>query len=161
MSTGLVIENGNSAVDRRYQDWSPTIFGRSAWDELIEGFMEDFDKCFGNEQVVPCDVIQLKDKKGNITATEIQYALAGYDKNNVTIQIDGDKLSLKIEKTEKTESETEKEYVHQGISHRRIEAAYSLNGYDKDKIEASFENGLLKLKLPVIPKGEVKKIEIK
>lgn len=142
-------------------DWNlPTIFGRTAWDDLIGNFFVDFDRFFGRDQVVPCDVIQHKDDQGVMVSTEIRYALAGYSKDNVSVTVDGNKLTVVVDKTEETEDSPDKEYVHKGISHRRIEAAYSLNGYDKDSIQASFENGVLSLNLPVSQKSEAKKIEI-
>lgn len=164
MSTvGIAKTTGNNAVrDLERYDWGfPTIFGRTAWDDLFGDFFGDFDRFFGKDQIVPCDVVQLKDENGNITATEIQYALAGYTKDNVTIETNGDKLYLTVDKTEKTEDTSNKEYLHKGISHRRIEASYSLSGYDKENIGASFENGILKLTLPVTKKSEAKKIEVK
>lgn len=144
-------------------NWAfPTIFGKAAWGDLVESFFEDFDNAFGRDQVVPCDVIQHKDEKGNIASTEIQYALAGYNKEDVTIEVNDNKLYLTIDKTVNVDDVPEKrQYVHKGISHRRIEAAYSLNGYDKDNIQASFENGVLSVKLPVSQKSETKKIEVK
>jgi HSP20 family molecular chaperone IbpA len=164
MSNVPVKGTGSNAVRNveRY-DWNfPTIFGRSAWDDLFGNFFEDFEKCFGRDQVVPCDVIQHKDDKGVLVSTEIQYALAGYDKDNVSIEVDGNILTLVVDKTEKTEDAPEsKQYVHKGISRRRIEASYNLNGYDKDNIQASFENGVLSLKIPVAQKSEAKKIEVK
>lgn len=170
MNVGLTKTTGTRAVDR-YDDWFPTIMGRSAWEDIVGDFFGDFDKFFGRDQIVPCDVIQHKDDQGNIVSTEIQYALAGYNKDNVAIEVNGDRLYLTVDKTEKTEDIPEKsekpekpknkEYLHKGISHRRIEAAYSLNGYDKDNIQASFTNGVLSLNLPVTHKSESKKIEVK
>lgn len=164
--TNIAKREDTSALDKHidiYDSWfTPTIFGRSAWEDVVGEFFGNFDRSFGNDQIVPCDVVQYKDDDGNITATEIQYALAGYNKDNVTIEVNGDKLTIIIEKTDsKEDTSKNKHYVHKGISHRKIETRYNLSGYDKDHIEASFENGILSLKLPVTQKDEVKKIEIK
>jgi HSP20 family molecular chaperone IbpA len=132
----------------------------NVWDDMFGGFFSEFDKFFGNDQTVPCDVVQNKDKNGDIVSTDIQYALAGYDKENITIDVKDNRLFLTVAKTEETDDST-KEYLHKGISHRRIEAAYDLSGYNKDAIGANFENGILKLSLPVKKESETKKIEIK
>ena len=162
MSTAVTKKSDNSVRELDRYDWGfPTIFGRNAWGDVFGDFFSDFDKFFGKDQVVPCDVIQHKDNKGVLTSTEIQYALAGYNKDNVSIEINGNTLSLVVEKTDKKEDADGKEYVHKGISHRRIEASYNLNGYDKDNIQASFENGVLSLKIPVLAKSDTKRIEIK
>jgi len=162
-TVGITRATGSSAVDRYgfdYDHLSPIIVGQKPWATLFENFFDDFDKFFGDGQVVPCDVIQNKNEKGFITSTEIQYALAGYNKSNVSINVDNDQLYLTVEKTEKSETEN-KSYIHKGISRRKIEAVYNLSGYDKDNISASFEEGILKLNLPVAAKKEGKKIEIK
>lgn len=137
----------------------PAIFNSNLFDEFFVDFDTQFDKFFGSNQVVPYDVIQRKDASGNITATEIQYALAGYDKDNIFIEIDDDVMSIKINKDEKVEDKNES-YLHKGISRRRIEFSYGLSGYNKEKISSSFRNGILKVILPVSPKKEVKRIDI-
>lgn len=165
MSNELVNKNAVRNVEK--YDWNfPTIFGRTAWDDMFSSFFEDFDKCFGRDQVVPCDVIQHKDDEGKLVSTEIQYALAGYNKDNVNVEVNGNVLTVVVDKTEKTDNsadvkDAKREYVHKGISHRRIEASYNLSGYDKENIKASFENGVLSLNIPVSAKGETKKIEVK
>lgn len=158
----LVKSTGSKAVETRdrYMNRFPTILGMNVWDDMFGGFFNEFDKFFGRDQTVPCDVIQNKDQSGNIVSTDIQYALAGYDKENIAIDVKDNRLFLTVEKTEETD-DSAKEYLHKGISHRRIEVAYDLSGYDKDAIAANFENGVLKLSLPVNKESGVKKIEIK
>jgi len=152
MNNGLIIRNNRSF---------PSIFSQDVFEELLnmEPF-KDFERFFGNSQVVPYDFIENKDKNGVVISNEIQYALAGYDKDNISIEIDEDRLNLKIEKIEKTD-DSNKNYVHKGISQRRIEASYCINGYDKENISSSFENGILKITLPVTEKKQAKKIEVK
>jgi HSP20 family molecular chaperone IbpA len=135
----------------------PTIMDSGTWDKMFSEAFADFDKYFGTNQVVPCNVAQIKDEKGNVTATEIQYALAGYNK----LEIDDNHLCLTIEKQEEAE-DSNKVYLRKGFSSRRIQTTYNMSGYDKENIDASFENGVLKLTLPVEnKKPTMKKIEIK
>lgn len=139
-------------------DRLPSIFDTITLDR----FFKDFDPLFfgGNGQVVPYDLVEHKDKDGNLTDMELRYALAGYNENDIHIVVDDNRLVCKAEKTQETEKET-KSYRHKGISSRRIQFAYTLTGCEKDKITSSFDNGILSINIPVAPKKEVKKIEIK
>lgn len=138
----------------------PTILDSFFSDSIFDDYEKTFDKFFGTSQVVPYDAIQHKDDKGNVVDTELRYALAGYDKDNIAIEIDDDLLTCTVDKTEEVEDKGE-EYLHKGISQRRIQFSYRLNGYDKENIISSFENGVLSIKLPVTEKKAIKKIEVK
>ena len=152
MNNGLIVRQNRGF---------PSIFNQDIFDEAFNTeFFNDFEKFFGKSQIVPYDFIENKDENGVVVSNEIQYALAGYDKDNISVEIDGDMLSVKIEKTDKP-NESNKNYIHRGISQRRIEASYCINGYDKENVSSSFENGVLKITLPIAEKKQVKKIEVK
>jgi HSP20 family protein len=138
----------------------PTLFNTDMFNEIFADFEGNFDKFFGTSQVVPYDVVQNKDENGLVKSIDIRYALAGYDKDNICIEIEDDMLTLKVDKIEETENAS-KSYLHKGISRRRIEASYCISGYDKDAISSTFENGVLILNMPVLQKKSVQKIEIR
>lgn len=155
----------NNGIEIRSNRNIPSIFNSNLFGELFSNVtssdpFKDFERIFGTSQIVPYDFIENKDEKGIVTSHEIQYALAGYDKDDISIELDGDTLSVKIEKTEKTD-DSNKNYVHRGISQRRIQASYCINGYDKENIGSSFENGVLKISLPLAEKKQIKKIEVR
>ena len=57
-------ETGDNAVQKveGRSNWNfPTIFGRTAWDDIVGSIFGDFDRFFGRDQVVQCYVIQNKD----------------------------------------------------------------------------------------------------
>lgn len=86
--------------------------------------------------------------------------LPGVDEKDVEIKVEDNTLSLKGER--KFEKETREENYH------RIERAYgsfsrsfSLPNYvDQDKINAEYENGLLKIHLPKKPEVKPRKVKI-
>jgi len=145
----------------------PSVFSSHAWDDLWDGLWNGrdltlFDEVlFGGGGHSPYDVIQTKDAQGNVTGTEFNFALAGFKPQDVTIEVDENELRVKVEKAEKTEDPS-KTYVHRGLARRKMEYSYVLGGQvDKDNIAASFDDGMLKINLPSLPKKEVKKIEVK
>jgi len=164
--TSAVVKGNNFPSFPRF----PSLFSSAIWD----GFWSDFESTMGDvdkiwqsstwqSSTVPHDVIQHKDEKGDIVATEIQYALAGFDKDDITIEVDDNELSIKVERSEETkEEDAKKEYLHRGLAKRRMEWSYVLNGrVDRENITSSYENGMLKVKVPLFPQKEVKKIEVK
>ena len=67
-------------------------------------------------------------------------------------------LTISCEKEEKKE-EKEAKYTRKEYSYSSFERSFTMpDGVNKDKIEARYENGLLKLSLP--KKEEVKKLAI-
>ena len=143
----------------------PSLFSSNVWD----GFWNDFDTTMGDvdriwqSSTVPHDVIQHKDESGNIVATEMKYALAGFDKSDIMIEVDDNELCIKVERSEETkEEDAKKEYLHRGLAKRRMEWSYVLNNrVDRENITSVYENGMLKVKVPLFPQKEVKTIEVK
>ncbi|MBI9106220.1 MAG: Hsp20/alpha crystallin family protein [Spirochaetales bacterium] len=95
--------------------------------------------------------------------------LPGYSKDDVEIKIDNNLLTISAieeeKKEEKQEQEQEQEqlrYVIRERNSRSFTRTFVLpREVDKDNIDASFENGLLSLSIPKVPKAVPKKINIK
>lgn len=89
------------------------------------------------------------DEDGN---TFLEYALVGFDEKDIKVSVVGQSLKVVAEKKETEEG---KEFVHKKISRRSVQKSFSLHeSIDKDKIEASYKNGLLKVKLPKLKKAD-------
>jgi len=93
----------------------------------------------------------------------IKIEIPGMDKNDIDIEIDNNILILKGEKRVETKEENDETYVCErcyGAFRRQIELPENC---DESKIEATYQNGVLNLKLPKteILKKEKKKILIK
>ena len=139
----------------------PSLFRSSIWDDFFDwgGFSEALFERGGT----PCDVVEIKDDKGEIVANEFTYALAGYDKGNVKIEVDDNKLTISVDKSEETEEQDEnKTYVHRGLTRKNMQWSYVLgNKVDGENVTAEMENGVLKVNVPLLPEKEVKQIEVK
>ena len=142
-------------VDRLFEDFDRDLWRplrRSAFD------VEPFWRCqlkWGGAPAV--DVVETDN------AYELTADLPGIDEKNIEVKLAQGGLTIKGEKQEEKEEKKKDYYVHE----RHIgsfERHFALpEGVDTDKIEASFKNGVLTVRLP--KKSEAikpeKKIEIK
>ena len=91
-------------------------------------------------------------KKGN-NKFDIEVALAGYDKKDISVEYE-DNL-LRIKSIQQTKSDKEKDgVIHQGIAKRYFSKAFTIA--DDVEIEgAELKNGLLKVSLKkIVPEGK-------
>lgn len=96
-------------------------------------------------------------------AYKITAELPGLDEKNVEVSLVGDTLTLKGEKRQEKE-EKEKNYYLSERSYGSYQRSFGLpDGVDREKIAASFANGVLTVTLPktVEAQKQQKKIEVK
>jgi HSP20 family protein len=142
-------------VDRLFDEFRPAgwrlPFRRPSAFELTWPLLEGW-------QLAPAMDMVEKD-----SAYEISAELPGLDEKNVEIKLANGNLVIKGEKNEEKE-EREKEYH---LSERRYGAFQRTfrvpEGVDADKIDASFKNGVLTVRLPKLPaaKQSEKQISVK
>ncbi|MDJ0390822.1 Hsp20/alpha crystallin family protein [Roseomonas sp. E05] len=154
--------------------WQPLATLREEVDRLFDGFWRGagpgqarrgaaapvaawrFDTAFG-AAVPAIDVVE-SEKEYRITAE-----LPGMGPGDVDLGISGDLLTIKGEKKEEKEEKTESYY----LSERRygsFQRAFQLpEGVDREKIDASFDKGVLTVVLPKTAEAAQKqrKIEVK
>ena len=150
------------ALVKRGYDRLPSVFGWDAFDQMINEMFGDntFERLMKQPQgVYPSDLIEIVDDKGNVTGHEVSVALAGIPKENVEVTVEGDVLNISINKTEREETKR-KNYLQKGISQRTGRLQYGLHGVDKEKIKASFVDGMLKVELPIAEEVKPRKVDI-
>ncbi len=91
--------------------------------------------------------------KENDDRFAIEVAVPGFNKNDFKIEIHNDQLSISSEKEESSESKEENEhYTKREFSYQSFCRSFNLpQTADAEKIDASYENGILTV---VIPKKE-------
>ena len=138
---------------KRNNFYSPAIFS-TAFDDMLDEMFKT-PSWFGKEKVsYPMNVVTLK-KDGEAIGCRLEYALAGFNKDEITLSLDGD--VLKIEAEHKQESPENESYQHNGIAYRKLSASYRLmDDADKDTITSGFKNGLLTI--TIMLKGKDKEI---
>ena len=153
--------NPNSKADH-YNSNFP-IFTDKNMDELLNPLRTDF---FANSSFDFRPFKQNQFPKVDIAETDDNFLIAaelpGIDEKNVDITLDDGTLTIKGEKKEATEEEQGEFYSRErsyGIFQRSFEIPELI---DENKIDASFSNGVLTVKMPKTPeaKKEVKKIPI-
>lgn len=107
------------------------------------------------EWIPAVDVSETKD------ALVVKAEIPGMESKDIDISLCGDLLTIKGEKKQKTEEKKENYHrieTHYGAFARTIRVPVSV---DSNKIEASYDKGVLKITLPKKEEVKAKQIEIK
>ena len=102
-----------------------------------------------------CDIYE---KSGNV---HIELDVPGYNKDEIKLDVDDGILTIEATKNEEKEDEG-KNYYRKERVYGTFKRQFNVGNIDESKIEAKFNNGVLKITLPKEVKKESKKlIEIK
>ncbi len=123
------------------------------------GYLPSIFDAFFNEANISESAAIFTKPEFNVYETEkdfiIEAAAPGLEKKDFKIEINDNVLEISSEKESREESKSQK-YFYKGFCYGSFKKSYSLpENIDKDKISASYENGILKLS---IPKDEQAKI---
>lgn len=106
----------------------------------IGGLVQEFDKAFNkplNTTYPPYNIIKINDDK-----IVMEFAVAGFKKDEISIKTEKNVLSISATKPETDE----KEYLHKGIAARKFSRAFNLPEYYEVE-SAGFEDGILYIDL--------------
>lgn len=171
----LPVKKEGSEVQRSSatQNWHPMASLRREIDRLFEDFgfsdrlapfrrsLFDIEPFVGRERLMvsaPAVDISETDNAYQITAD-----LPGLDEKDIEVKLANGCLTIKGEKHEDKEEKNKDYYLHER-SFGSFERLFRLpEGVDADKIEASFEKGVLAVSLPKTPdsRKSEKKIAVK
>ena len=109
------------------------------------------------EQGMKCDIYE---KDGDY---HIEMDIPGFTKEDISLEAKDGYLTVKAEKNNETEEEgTDKNYIRRERVYGKYERSFYLGDLDQERIDASFNNGVLNI---IVPKKEAednkKVIEIK
>lgn len=81
---------------------------------------------------------------------EVEVAAPGMAKNDFKVELDGNALTISLQKTNRQEMKESERYFRQEFSYESFQRTFTLQKevVDIDKIEAKYENGLLHLLIP-------------
>lgn len=116
-------------------------------------FGDDFMSAFKGVNIPTTDVYTKDDE------LVVEAHLPNFEQKDVNIQVDGNSLVISAERHEKEEDKKKKYVVRESSSsfYRRVSLP---DRADSEKIEAHLDDGVLKVKVPLSPLPEPKKIEV-
>ena len=123
------------------------------WNRFLGG--TPFGRTFTEEWLPSVDVTETKD---NLL---IKAELPGLEAKDVNVSVSGDILTIKGEK-KKEEEEKDEHYYHCERYCGSFQRSFRLPvDVQADKVEATFDKGVLKVTLPKAEEAKKKKIEVK
>ncbi|UKJ06719.1 Hsp20/alpha crystallin family protein [Solitalea lacus] len=134
-----------SAPVRRREDLFPSLF---------EDFFKPWNsgwlgKAWDRDLTVPA--VNISETKDNF---KVSMAAPGMKKDDFKIDVEGNMLSISAE-TEEQKEEKDAKFTRQEYNYSSFSRSFTLpEGVNQDKIEAKYEDGVLKL---VLPKNEAAK----
>jgi len=165
MNMRSILPFGRSSAPARTSEMDPFTEMRREMDRLFERFSGEWP----GRGWLPMSLGEgLKTPKVDVAETEqgleISAELPGIDQKDIELDLADGILTLKAEHKEEKESKDEKKHYHlversHGSFMRHLAIPFEP---DADKVEASFDKGVLKVTVPRSPQAEknVKKIAI-
>jgi len=148
-------ESLHRQVDRLFEE-----FGRNGWLQPFGRLELDRPYWRSETQLAAAPAVDVAEKDNEY---EITAELPGMDESNIEVKLANGTLTIRGEKSESKE-EKKKDYHLSERRYGSFQRSFSVpEGVDAEKIEASFKNGVLSLKLPKTPAAQKaeKKIAIK
>ena len=136
---------------------SALIKSREAFPSLLEDFFKPWSPWHvaGWENTITLPVVNVMENKDNYLVT---LAAPGLKKSDFKIDLDGNMLVISSEK-EEAKQDNDTRYTRKEYSYSSFSRSFNLpEGVNQDKIEASYQDGLLRVVLP--KKEESKKLAV-
>ena len=122
---------------------------RIFFDDLLDDFLPSV-----KENNMKCDIYE---KEGNYY---IEMDLPGFNKKDITIDVDNEYLTITASK-EEHEDEENKNYIRKERSYSKTCRSFYIGGATEENVKAEFKDGILKVVVPKIEEKKTKKtIEI-
>ena len=130
----------------------------TTFDPFTRDFQRQFDRLarrsFGQNAAMPLDIVR---RDGDVT---LRFDVPGIDRDSIEVTVDRGILSVSVKRQEER-SENDKFFVRErtmGTFTRRVRLSENVNA---DAVEASYDNGVLEVRIPVLEQAKPRKIEIR
>ena len=111
---------------------------------LMRGFNDDF---FNNNHTLKFSEVAVNIMERG-SDYKVEMALPGFKKEDINIELDGNKLSIHG-KVSETEESKEEEYTHKEFSFKEFQRTFTIpKDINAKKIEADYKDGILMVTLP-------------
>ena len=133
----------------------------SVWNSLrpfsvgFDSIFDEFDRMLESTERYSTNYPPYNIKRVNDTDYRIEVALAGYDKDDIEVELKDSALTVRNKTKEQSIDEKGNGVIHKGISTRQFERAFTISEDIKVK-DAELKNGLLTIDLERIIPDEKK-----
>lgn len=125
---------------------NPFFQGKSLSNIFDDVFNRSISDVMGSDFSVTVPSVNITEEKDNI---RLELAAPGMDKNDFNISIDKDQLIISAEKEKQSEEKEENKWTRKEFNFSSFKRSFHLGeDINVEKIDASYENGILKLVLP-------------
>lgn len=125
---------------------NPFFQGKSISNIFDDVFNRSISDVMGSDFSVTVPSVNITEEKDNI---KLELAAPGMDKNDFNISIDKDQLIISAEKEKQSEEKEENKWTRKEFNFSSFKRSFHLGeDINIEKIDASYENGILKLVLP-------------
>lgn len=118
-----------------------TPFGKLS--RMLDTFDDDFFKSGILGGNMPCKV----DIRENDNAYIVDMELPGFSKDEITIDVVDDRLTVKAEHKETENNTTDERYIHKERIFKAYQRSFVISDIDSAKTEAAYVNGILTITL--------------
>ena len=130
----------------------------TTFDPFTRDFQRQFDRLarrsFGQNAAMPLDIVR---RDSDVT---LRLDVPGIDPDSIEVTVDRGILSVSVKRQEER-SENDKFFVRErtmGTFTRRVRLSENVNA---DAVEASYDNGVLEVRIPVLEQAKPRKIEVR
>ena len=137
--------------------YRPGLVGRRVFDDVFDNFFNDFPQhLIRSSQGYPvADIFSAEDG-----STVMEFALAGFNRDDLSIEVTPEKRSITISANAVTDAE---DVSNRRIARRNFQKTFI--NYDDNldllNVSAALENGLLTVSVPKRPEAEALTVKIK
>ena len=154
MSNAFSIFNAHSDPKHLYHQ--PGLLGHSVWNDAFTEFFNTTNWLPLQNKTVQgypvCDIYRSEDG-----STVLEFALAGFKKDDLTIEVKPEKRSITVSASSEDKGETARRIAKPSFTKTYVNYDADL---DLTATEAKFENGLLTITVPTRPEVKPLAIEI-
>ena len=130
----------------------------TTFDPFTRDFQRQFDRLarrsLGQNAAMPLDIVR---RDSDVT---LRFDVPGIDRDSIEVTVDRGILSVSVKRQEER-SENDKFFVRErtmGTFTRRVRLSENVNA---DAVEASYDNGVLEVRIPVLEQAKPRKIEVR
>lgn len=135
-----------------------TPFDRSTYD-LFNAFHDFEDNFLSTSSTSGCKT-DIRDEGDKYV---LEAELPGFDKEDINLDLEGDRLTISAEHSSSKEDKDENKYIRRERTYSSYSRSFDISGVNADRIDAEYKNGILILDLPkkVVETSSARRLEIK